>query len=156
MDDSYWINKIHNSHSGESLDKYQVQYQISNSNFNNYSKNAVLHSFMSAYNNHEDIVLSPDDLWLMISIYFSKYVNDNADQLRHLFVDHKEKKKLVVTEPPGKRDEDWIDFFCMMKEEISKNVKSVDIIDHLLLNFSKTTQIESILSYARIMDTFKA
>ncbi|CAF1423534.1 unnamed protein product, partial [Didymodactylos carnosus] len=117
--------------------------------------NAILYSFMSAYNNHEDIVLSPDDLWLMISIYFSKYVNDNAEQLRHLFVDHKGKKKLVVTEPIGKREEDWTDFFGMMKEEISKNVKNADIIDHVVSKFSTTTQIESILSYACIMDTFK-
>ncbi|CAF0891196.1 unnamed protein product [Didymodactylos carnosus] len=156
IDDSYWINKIRDYGSQESANQYRIQYQISNSNFTDYSMNPVLHSFMWAYNNHEDVILSPDDLWLMILIYFSKYVNDNAEQLRSLFVDHQGKKKLIVTEPMGKREEDWTDFFEMMKEKISENVKNEDIIDQLTSNFSTTTEIESILSYACIMDTFQA
>ncbi len=43
------------------------------------------------------VVLSPNDIWLMITIYYAKYVDDNAEQLRKLFVDHEGKKKLEVT-----------------------------------------------------------
>jgi hypothetical protein len=49
-----------------------------------------------AYNSHEDIVLSPDDIWLMICTYSSEYINGNAEQLRSLFVDHEGQKKLIV------------------------------------------------------------
>jgi hypothetical protein len=63
------------------------------------SKNhAIFSAFLYAYNSHEDIVLSPDDIWLMICIYFSKFVNENAEQLRSLFVDHEGKKKLTVVQ----------------------------------------------------------
>jgi hypothetical protein len=36
------------------------------------------------------------DLWLMITIYFAKYVNANAEKLRRLFVDHEGKIKLTI------------------------------------------------------------
>lgn len=67
------------------------------------NNHAILSAFLYAYNSHEDIVLSPDDIWVMICMYFSKYVNDNAEKLRSLFVDHEEKKKLTVVQvmPPG-------------------------------------------------------
>jgi len=56
----------------------------------------VLKAFLSAYNSHEDVILSPDDIWLMVCTAFAKYVNDNAEKLRHLFVDHQDKKTLTV------------------------------------------------------------
>jgi len=59
---------------------------------------AIFSAFLYAYNSHEDIVLSPDDIWLMICTYFSKYVNENAEQLRSLFVDHEGQKKLTVVQ----------------------------------------------------------
>jgi hypothetical protein len=57
---------------------------------------AIFSAFLFAYNSHEDIVLSPDDIWLMICIYFSQYVNENAEQLRALFVDHSDRKTLII------------------------------------------------------------
>ncbi|CAF3762381.1 unnamed protein product [Rotaria sp. Silwood1] len=59
-------------------------------------KHAVLQAFIHAYNSHEDIILSPDDIWLLVCISFSTYVNDNSEQLRHLFVDHEGQKILTV------------------------------------------------------------
>ena len=57
---------------------------------------ALFEAYLAAYNAHEDLVLSPDDIWLMISIYYAHYVENNAEQMRHLFVDHDGKKPLVV------------------------------------------------------------
>ena len=61
----------------------------------------IFKAFLRAYNSHEDIVLSPDDIWLMLCIYFSKYINDNAEKLRSIFVDHEGKKRLTVYQMPG-------------------------------------------------------
>ncbi len=68
----------------------------------------IFSAFLYAYNSHEDIVLSPDDIWLMICMYFSKYVTDNAEQLRSLFVDHEGKKKLTVVQIGDSKPE-WVD-----------------------------------------------
>jgi hypothetical protein len=67
------------------------------------NNHAILSAFLYAYNSHEDIVLSPDDIWVMICIYFSKYVNENAEKLRSLFVDHDGQEKLTVIQvmPPN-------------------------------------------------------
>lgn len=77
-------------------------------------RHGVFDAYLNAYNSHEDIVLSPEyvflfdtisnilllksfsDLWLMITIYFAKYVNDNAEKLRSLFVSHEGKIKLTI------------------------------------------------------------
>lgn len=53
-------------------------------------------AFLNAYNYHGDIKITPDDVWMVIMFYFSKYVNDNSEQLRSAFVSHEGKKKLVV------------------------------------------------------------
>jgi hypothetical protein len=50
------------------------------------------HNFFNAfyvpYNQHGDIFLVPDDIWLMISLYLSKYIDSNAEKLRNHFVTH--------------------------------------------------------------------
>jgi hypothetical protein len=68
---------------------------------------AICSAFLFAYNSHEDIVLSPDDIWLMICIYFSQYINENAEQLRTLFVDHNGRKRLTI-EQIGLVEPEWV------------------------------------------------
>ena len=49
-------------------------------------------SFLIPYNQHGDILLVPDNIWLAISFFFSKYVEQNSEKLRHRFVNHLDKK----------------------------------------------------------------
>jgi hypothetical protein len=58
--------------------------------------NGFFSAFLNAYNRHGDVKITPDDVWITIMLYFSKYVNNNAEQLRHAFVSHEGKKKLTV------------------------------------------------------------
>ncbi|CAF4548926.1 unnamed protein product, partial [Rotaria sp. Silwood2] len=103
--DKIWLDKMNNGSDSKSANHYKIQYTLTNGPASSYSQNAVLQAFLLAYNQHEDIILSPDDLWLLITIHFSKYVNSKSEQLRHIFVDHQDKKKLVVVEPVGRREE---------------------------------------------------
>lgn len=64
----------------------------------NGGNHAILKAFLHAYNSHEDVILSPDDTWLMVCIGFAQYVNDNSKQTRHLFVDHQDKQRLTVVD----------------------------------------------------------
>jgi hypothetical protein len=52
---------------------------------------------LTAYNNHGDVKITPDDVWIVIMLFFSKYVNEHSEELRYVFVSHQGKKKLVVT-----------------------------------------------------------
>lgn len=58
----------------------------------------VLSAFLQAYNFHEDLILSPDDFWLMISIYFSIYVNENRQQIFDLYFDNNETNRILTIE----------------------------------------------------------
>ncbi len=72
-----------------------------------HENHAIFAAFLYAYDSHEDIVLSPDDIWLMIYIYFYKYVNDNAEQLRKVFVGHEDKKLLTIVQV-GVVETEWV------------------------------------------------
>jgi hypothetical protein len=54
--------------------------------------NGFFAAFLEAYNNHEDVKITPDDVWITIMLHFSKYANDNAEQLRKAFVSHEGKQ----------------------------------------------------------------
>ncbi len=58
--------------------------------------NGFFGAFYEAYINHGDVKITPDDVWSAIMLYFSKYVNDNAEKLRSAFVNHEGKKELVI------------------------------------------------------------
>jgi hypothetical protein len=53
---------------------------------------AILH----AYNRHQHLCLTPDDVWLTIAQGVSRHINLNAERFRHYFVDHEGKKEILV------------------------------------------------------------
>ncbi len=116
--------------------------------------NNFFSAFLRAYNKHEDVVLSPVDTWLMVCFIFSKYVNDNAEQMRKLFVSHEGKKMLTVTTENELEESQWDEFFTLMMKEVKANTKN-NICDMLSSNFSVTTRVENILSVMTVMDSFK-
>src|SRR5579871_1238609 len=99
VSNDHWIGAVDKNYQRSSKDRYKVLYSTTNGPHTHadHCGHPVFEAFLAAYNNHEDIILSPDDIWLMITIYYAKYVDDNAEQLRSLFVDHEGKKQLVVT-----------------------------------------------------------
>ncbi|CAF4513356.1 unnamed protein product, partial [Rotaria sp. Silwood2] len=147
----YWIKKIDNAIDKE---RYKIQHIVANGPYTSSTQNhAIFSAFLFAYNSHEDIILSPDDIWLMICIYFSQYINENAQQLRTLLIEHSGRKRLIV-EQSDMIEPDWKNFFEHMQIELGKNVKN-DVMELLTCNFSTTTKIESFLSCVAIMDIFK-
>ena len=70
--------------------------------------------------NHGDIMVKPDDLWLIIMLWFTKYVDNNAEELRRAFVSHQGKKKLTVN-TISMDESDWSEFFEGIIVAIKKN-----------------------------------
>ncbi|CAF1136976.1 unnamed protein product [Rotaria magnacalcarata] len=150
-DDDYWIKELGNE---EKEKDYKIQHIVANGHHtSSEEKHAIFSAFLYAYNSHEDIVLCPDDLWLMVCIYFSNYVNANAEQLRRLFVDHEGSQLLTIVQV-GLIEPDWQDFLERIRLAVGSIVKN-NVIDSLTANFSTTGSIESMLSCIAAMDTFK-
>eukprot|EP01111_Echinosteliopsis_oligospora_P018506 TRINITY_DN852_c0_g1_i1.p1 TRINITY_DN852_c0_g1~~TRINITY_DN852_c0_g1_i1.p1 ORF type:complete len:350 (-),score=62.08 TRINITY_DN852_c0_g1_i1:49-1098(-) len=116
--------------------------------------NGFYSAFANAYNNHEDVTISPDDVWMTIMIQFSKFVNDNAEALRTLFVSHEGKKKLVVTTGQETEESQWTEFCLLMREAVKKNTKG-DIVSVLEPGFTTSGRVENLLASIGVMDSFK-
>lgn len=116
--------------------------------------NAFFDAFLRAYNDHQDILLSPDDVWLVVCFQFSKYVNDHAEEMRSLVVGHEGQKNLTVTTWNEGLESNWEEFLALMKTEIAKNTND-GIVDVLQANFSTTGLVEKMISTATVMDSFK-
>jgi hypothetical protein len=132
-----------------------VLYYIENSVANCKSHtNSFYSAFASAYNNHEDLVLSPDDVWLQVCFHFSKFVNKYPEDMRDKIVDFADKKTLSVVTSTETEETDWKEFFDNILPLIQQNTKP-NVVECLHCDFSTTTPIESIISIVSIMDSCK-
>lgn len=82
-------------------------------------------AFLFAYTQHGDVLLVPDEIWIMITFHLSTYINKHAEKLRKQLVNHTGKKTLTVYEVAHTKEEsllaekNWDHFF----EEIIKLIE---------------------------------
>ena len=87
----------------------------------------LVSTIMTAYNEHCNLVISPDDVWLTILAQFCAYVNKNAEELRGRIVEHEGKKELIVSGPGGLETADYQRMIRDLLAEIKKNIKSSEL-----------------------------
>ena len=119
--------------------------------------NSFVEAVHLAYSSHYPLVLSPDIIWQCVAQGFAIHVNRNAENLRHMFVDHEGKKELVVRRDDfvkGSPDNDWEQVFGAFSEQIQENVGD-EIHSLLTPDFSTTGPVERAASQIVLMDTFK-
>jgi methylase of polypeptide subunit release factors len=100
------------------------------------------------------VKVTPDDIWIVIMLFFSKYVIDHAEQLREKLVSHEGKKKLSVTTDNEISEKEWDQFFNEIIVQIKKNTKE-GVTKMFECNFTSTGRVEKILSTSVIMETYK-
>jgi hypothetical protein len=115
---------------------------------------AFLSAFMRAYNEHKDIILACDDVWTIISLHLSEYVNRNAERLRSKLVSHAGAKTLTVTTKAEIMESEWEEFLELIEREIRANTKP-GVVDTFQCNFSTTGPVEKLLSTVVTMGTMK-
>lgn len=132
-----------------------ILYYVENgiANYHCYT-NSFYSAFLYAYNNHEDVVLSPDDVWLLVCFQFSKFINKYPEDMRDKIVDFQDKKTLTVCTGNEIEETDWKEFFEGILPLINKNTKP-NVVESLQCDFSTTTNVESIISIVSIMDSCK-
>ena len=102
-----------------------------------------LHSFVAtlwiAFKDHRPVIITPDMIWLLISQGFAEHVLLHDEQLRNVFVNHSDKKKIVIREDSFKKGENnnWERIFTRFSEQINMIVKD-DILSLLVPTFSTT------------------
>ncbi|KAG8869318.1 hypothetical protein FRB97_001349, partial [Tulasnella sp. 331] len=118
--------------------------------------NSFVHTVTQAYSTHHDLVLRPDDVWLAILIQFNFYVNAHAEELRHLFVAHEGKKKLVVYAVGTRYTVDFGAMAHRMGELIQENVIDPDLRAWIIPDFSTTQANDKVVASVVMMATLKA
>lgn len=109
-----------------------------------------------AYNTHIPIAISPDDIWLIISQSVAKYIELNAEQVRHHFVSHKGKETLTVSIDDFTKgtQNPWERVFPQFSDKIADYIGPKR--DLMVANFSTTTPLQKSISEIVLMDSMKS
>lgn len=108
-------------------------------------------AYHTAYHNHSGLIISPDDIWTMVLLSFSTYVEENAEKLRNTFVSHQDKKELYFEHPTF----DLELFTNSMISQINDNIKTGDLTEKMENNFSTSGIVERMVSKTAVMSTLK-
>lgn len=120
-------------------------------------RNAFFHAMSDAFNVHVPVVITPDVVWLTILGGLVHHIDQNAESLRHHFVDHQGQKTIVVevASPPMPfvPDQVWTDGIRKFSDALGEQIgKRRDLI---LCNFSTTTDQDRISSEIALMGAMK-
>ena len=123
-----------------------------------FDRNACFEGFLTAYDNHYSLVLSPDMIWLLISQGISTHINmdDNAETLRERMVDFEGQKELIIAlgRDVLEYEEDWDWIIQAFSDSIDSNMKS-QFSDLMVCNFSTTGTLERITSQIGMMESVR-
>jgi hypothetical protein len=111
------------------------------------SVNSFVHGMIDAWGQHSHLIIRPDDVWFEILVQMNLYMSNdkNAEDLRHLFVEHKGQKKLqLVTEI-------LIDIFPFFEREIQNNVKTPWLTEWITPTFTTSNSDDKTISIILMM-----
>ncbi|KAK7052184.1 hypothetical protein R3P38DRAFT_1638342 [Favolaschia claudopus] len=120
------------------------------------SPNGFVHTVISAYNKHHNLIIRPDDVWITILTQFNFFVNANSELLRASFVAHEGKQELKISQQGPKYA---LDFGRMAKEMaglLGKVVVDPTLRAWVLPSFSTTTDKDKTVGAIVMMATLKA
>lgn len=116
--------------------------------------NGFVGAAFRAYNQHYNLVINPDDVWIAITTALASEINRHAEQMRHLFVNHEGNKELVIYGNGSILTANYDYLINQISDEINKNTKD-DIRCWLECNFSTTTPKIKTISKVVLMGAMK-
>jgi hypothetical protein len=117
------------------------------------SPNLLATAVYRAFYSHYPLRLSPTVVWLTILQGFAKYVETNAEAVRHKFVTHKDKELILILRPDfayRSPDNDWESVFPQFASEIEKRTTPA-VRKQLECDFSNTTPVDAASSHITLM-----
>lgn len=117
--------------------------------------NSFVGTVIKAYNDHHNLVLRPDDVWIAIQVQFSFYLNKYAEQLRSKFVRHEGQKELVVNMGGTMRHGDYGLFTQRMVETIDSHLVDDQVKDWMMSCFSTTEPVDKIVAAVLVMSSMQ-
>ena len=109
--------------------------------------------FHLAYANHKNIFIRPDDLWFHIVLQLQMLIDNNPEEVRDCFVEHKGKKEINIDINMYSK-ESFIDFITGSNLQMKNNVKN-DFVQITNTIFSTTSNFDLTLSKISTMCAMK-
>ncbi|KAF7318083.1 hypothetical protein HMN09_00316200 [Mycena chlorophos] len=115
-----------------------------------------VHSVIRAFQQDLHLVIRPDDLWQAILTQFSFYVAGNAENLRHVFVAHEGKSKVVLDIRPYSLDDLPLGIFApLMVSKMQEQLLDPKLSEWFLPRFTTTTENDVATASITMMSTMK-
>ncbi|KAJ6568788.1 hypothetical protein B0H19DRAFT_687517 [Mycena capillaripes] len=118
--------------------------------------NGFVHTVITAYNKHHNLIVRPDDVWITILTQFNFFVNANAELLRASFVAHEGKKELTVQEEAPKYAMDFASMARQMVDLLAGVVVDPTLRAWVMPDFSTTTLKDKTVGAIVMMATLKS
>lgn len=115
------------------------------------TNNNFVNAFLDAYNYHKTLKIRPDDIKQQLLSIIAICVNNNAEKFRDWFVDHSDKKELVVISNHFSGEY----FSQKFAELLRENIKNPEFADKYTEKFSTTTALISTVNNITLMNTLK-
>ncbi|KDQ09113.1 hypothetical protein BOTBODRAFT_58894 [Botryobasidium botryosum FD-172 SS1] len=119
------------------------------------SKHGFVGAAIHAYNEHHNLSIRPDDVWIAILSQFNFYVNAHAEELRDRFVPHEGKKPLVVHGSGTRHTADYAGLSQQMADLIHENLVDKSLHEWILPDFTTTTPKDKTICAVTMMATLK-
>jgi hypothetical protein len=118
-------------------------------------ENGFVGTLINCYNNHNNLIIRPDDIWIAILTQFSRYVNTNSEELRYKFVNFNGKKELIVFQSATLKTADYGSISKDIVTEISKNIINENMEKWIIPNFSTTNPNDIIIGSIIMMSSMQ-
>ena len=103
------------------------------------SPNGFVWAVIQAYNQHRNLVIRPDDVWLAILTQLNLHINStHAEGLRGKFVAHGDQRELEIVHNGPLDTNDWKGFPQKVVDRLGQLVTDRDLRQWILPNFSTT------------------
>ncbi|KAM0217686.1 hypothetical protein ACHAPA_012189 [Fusarium lateritium] len=109
------------------------------------SSDGFIRGAIEAWAQHQHLVLRPDEVWFEVLAQMNGYMSRHAESLRGLFVEHAERKTIVV------EGFAWEDLIGAFGGEIQKRVKTGWLLDWIMPGFTTSTKNDEVTATVLMM-----
>ncbi|RHZ76583.1 hypothetical protein Glove_196g33 [Diversispora epigaea] len=127
----------------------------------NVSSNGFVSAIIHAYNLHQHLRFSPDDVWLTVAQGVSRHILNSAERFRNLFVNHEGKEDIevitddILREDKGKIIGNWPQVIAKLSDVTDERIKKVGLKQLLECDFSTSTNTSITASQIVLLDAMK-
>ncbi|RIA99317.1 hypothetical protein C1645_747406 [Glomus cerebriforme] len=118
-------------------------------------RHGLVAAVLQAYNGHQHLCFSPDDIWLTIAQGVNSHINFNSDKYKNKFVNFNENQRIFLKDSYNSSKRDWSKCVENLVKESSKFIKKMDLKSLLECNFSTSTSNTITASHMILLDSVK-